>query len=112
MNELDIELIKVKFKCFGKIKFRQNSKHSKNLADLYKKKNKCDDANELGKLNENISEELEKERKESLSKEVSNLLKVKVKKGSAAAIFNLKQSIVGKKKNEQEVTTLIDPSNN
>ena len=44
-----------------------------------------------------------------LEKEIGKLKDMKSKKGKSAAIFHLKDKVVGRKKTGQEATTMIDP---
>ena len=73
-------------------------------------------------MNDKISEKIKavedeiksvtlRSQREDIEKEIMSLKKIKNKKGRAAAIFRLKERIVGNKKQSQEAMSIIDPSN-
>ena len=94
---------------FGKVKFRKSSSTNKKLDKLFKAKQTCSDADEKLQLDKEIESELEAKRKQNMNKRLEYLRNLKKKKGTAAAVFNLKEAVVGKKKVEQEATVLFDP---
>ena len=53
-----------------------------------------------------MTENLLKEQRNNLEKELESLKELKMKKGKSASIFALKNKIVGKKKLEQEATII------
>ena len=111
-NQIEKELTKVKFKCFGKVKYRPDKYHNEVLENLYAEKRDSNDAKQLQELDKQINEELEIARKENLSNEVNKLCKIRNNRGNVAAIFKLKEAVVGSKKVSQEATTLLDPDSN
>lgn len=100
----------VKFNAFGKVKFRDKSSVSSKLIKLQEEKVNCNDSERLKDLNNKIAEELENGRKEALEKDLKILNDLKNKKGKIAAMFNLRETLVGNKKVGQEATILIDPT--
>ena len=79
------------------------------MDELYLKKRKCNDEKELELVDSAIREQLEIARKEDLDSEIDKFRRMKNKRGTVAAVFKLKEAIVGNKKVTQEPTTLIDP---
>ena len=79
---------------------------------LQKEKLKAKNTQDIEQLDNKIIEEIEIKRKKELEKELNELKQIKIKKGKSAAIFKLKEKIVGSKKNSQEATTLKDPKTN
>ena len=111
-KQIDKELTKVKFKSFGKVKYRKGTQQNKALEDLYARKRKCNKASEICEIDDAINKELEEERKEKLLNEMNSLTKIKNNRGNVAAVFKLKEAVVGSKKPSQEATTLRDPISN
>ena len=103
------EITNLKYQFFGTVKFRSKSTTDKKLDNLQSEKLACDDPEKNSIIESGISTQLEKKRKEILEKQIINLKNVKNKKGKTAAIFQLKDSVVGSKKVEQEATVIMDP---
>ena len=59
-----------------------------------------------------ISGELREKQSKQLKREFENLLSKKSKKGKSAAVFSLREKILGKKKAPEEPTAIINPNNN
>ena len=85
---------------------------SKRLVKLQEEKANCNNIERLSSINSEIVKELEIGRRETLKKDPKRLNDVKFKKGKIAAIFNLKETLVGKKKVGQEATSLLNPVTN
>ena len=116
MKKIDRELKAVKFKAFGKVKFKK--KENKKLEMLLKEKDilvkerkqEDDDSdNKIKELDEKICTEIQTKQLEEREKKLENLKTTKEKKGSAAAVFKLKESIIGKKKSSNEANVVLDP---
>ena len=103
------EMTKIKYQCFSKVKFRHKSTTDKHLDKLHRDKLNCTSINKQISIDSAISTELEKKRKENLEKQIESIKNVKLKKGTTAAIFNLKESVVGSKTIKQETTIIKDP---
>ena len=120
MNSIDKEMNSVKFIAFGKVKVREREIRKGNLEKLIAQKDillKNSTNNSVGtpnidELDEEICKELQIKQKEEVEKELSNLYNVKKRKGKSAAIFSLKEKIVGKKKEPEEQCAVIDPVTN
>ena len=85
------------------------SSTNEKINSLQYEKSKTDDPIKINELDKKLVIEIEKSRKEILEKELEDLRKIKNKKGKSAAIFKLKEKVVGAKKIQQEATILIDP---
>ena len=117
MKVIDAELNKAKFKAFGKVKIRNKPKGNKELENLQKKKNDIIMQNasnaeeELGKVDQKLTENLLIEQRKNFDKEIKALKDLKFKKGKSASIFALKNKVVGKKKMEHEAIIIKHPLN-
>ena len=118
VKRFEKEFAKIKNIVFGKVKFKikntiKNPKLSKLQSDKQKVKpndDSPDDADgQLEKIEENIREELIRKQREEIEKELKDLKSKKKVKGVSAAIFSLKGSIVGSKKQSPEAISIIDP---
>ena len=56
----------LKYKCFGKVKFRKQNSNNKYLDDLQRKKLNCENQDSMEQIDYKINNELEKRRKENL----------------------------------------------
>ena len=112
MNCIDKELTKIKFKCFGKIKFRNEHNKNKTLDILQRKKLETTNEDELQNIDAKILNEIESCRKATLNHEISKLKEVNNVRGKIASVFKLKEIVTGKKKVIQEATVLFDPESN
>ena len=65
--------------------------------------------NKIKAIDKEIVSKLISKQRENLEKEVKQLKKIGYSKGKAAAIFNLKDKITGKKKTGQEAMTMKHP---
>ena len=116
MNTIDKELTKVKFKAFGKVTVKNDLKTSKELKNLQAEKFKLIKETEdtpmrdsqIDILEEKITAEVLSNQRLKLEKELGKLKDLKNTKGKSAAIFHLKDKVVGRKKIGQEATTMID----
>ena len=55
---------------------------------------------------------IKEDQKESLNKELDKFREIKERRGKSAAIFAVKNEVVGSKKIGQEATTVLDPDTN
>merc|ERR1711954_231901 len=97
MKSLEKELESIRYKSFGKVKYRDGMKSDKRLDQLYVKKEACVRQEDMAMIDDEIVIELKRARKENLEKKVNNLLDTKRNKGTCAAVFRLKEDVVGKK---------------
>ena len=115
MKIIDNELTKAKFKAFGKVKIRTNSKTNKDLQVLQKEKANALERNDarldedLDQIEKKMAETLLSEQRKGFETELNMIKDMKYKKGKSASIFTLKSKIVGKKKMEQEATVIVNP---
>ena len=117
MNDLDKELKRVKFESFGRVKFKSRCLADKELAGLQSQKlalvsDHSDEIEEekLIEIEGCIASKLQEKQQVNFQKEISDLLDVKTKKGNAAALFKLKEKVVGAKNLETEAVTIVDPA--
>ena len=102
MTKIDREMTRIKFKSFGKVKYRdKNDKKSENLKKLQKQKLMCNNEDDMAALDIKLVKELEKVRRENMKVEMEKFKEYRSKKGHTAAIFNLKETLVGGKKKVQ-----------
>ena len=112
MNKINSEIVKAKFKSFGKVKLNNKLITNKDMRLLHMKKEdaiKHNDDNALKDINNEIAEQLLKDQRRNLEKKLIDIKEVKTKKGKTAAIFRLKEDIVGSKKEKQEATSFKNP---
>ena len=115
-NELMERIIKlmnkIQFQYFGKVKEIHGTQKNKELEELYKLKFKAvNENNELEEIeveNKIRKELLELERNE-FEKKLKCLADIHNKKGRSAAIFKLKEQILGSKKSGQDAVCMDDP---
>ena len=115
MNNL---LRDIKYKAFGKVKETSKSKVCKELETLMKEKkelveNKVDHNNDnvakSKEIDSKIAANLLLKQREAFEKELDGLRELKHSKGSSAAVFNLREKVVGPKSLGQVATVIIDP---
>ena len=116
MDAIDRELKNVKFRAFGKVKI--NNKKGEALLDkLIKEKDRimCRSDDEetkekkLEEIDSKIVLQLKNVQRNKMEKEIENLQKIKKEKGNAAAIFKLKNKIIGKKSEPDAPSVMLDP---
>ena len=114
MTKLDKELVKVKFKSFGKVTTR-NEQASKTLRQLYCEKERLvvtknmEKEKELFIVNEKILQETLACQRQNFEKQLKILKDLRVSKGKSAAIFNLRGSVVGTKTTSIDAIVMKDP---
>ena len=116
LKVIEKETNKVKHASFGKITFSSRTKTNKKLDELQIKKDKIiketpkeNQAAELEAINNDIVNTLKDIQKAQFEKKIQSLQKLKLCKGKASAVFNLKERILGSKKSHQEPVVLVDP---
>ena len=112
MEKIEKEMKKVKFKAFGKVSVRNDLRTSKDLKYLQKQKlslNTDSDNHEIMKIDEEIAKRLLSNQTQRLEKEITDIKNTKARKGKSAAIFKLKDKIIGSKKSAQEAIVMKDP---
>ena len=108
MTQISRRMEKVKFQCFGKVtKKVQNISTDKELDKLYELKS-SDEANKED-IDKQISNKILAHQLKEYEKKLHYLNKLKKEKGSSAAVFKLKEKIVGTKKISQEAVSMKDP---
>ena len=117
MRKISQAMDKSKFQAFGKVKFKVTPLYRKEIDGLYAKKikilreeNSDEKDKKVSDIDKNIAEHLIAQQRANLEKEITNLKEMKVKKGKAASVFNLKDKIIGSKKKQQEPAVIKDPN--
>ena len=97
------------------VKISGKNKNEKQLENLQKEKNKIVNDNEpeknrrLAKVDTQMASTLKEMEKETFEKDVKYLENLRKEKGKSAAVFSLKEKILGRKKRTQERVVLNDP---
>ena len=116
MKGIEKEMNNIKYKAFGKVKIKKRKEKDGKLEMLLVKKEKVLTGKasdsiraEVEEIDEEIAHELKIRQRSEIEKELAELKRLKETKGSAAAIFSLKGKIVGKKKESDEPSAVINP---
>ena len=118
MKEIDKELEKAKFKAFDKVTVRNELKNNKEFMKLrYEreqliKEDKKENEKQIVAIDNKMTSKILSKQREYLEKELKQLKEMRNNKGKAAAIFNLKDKVTGKKKSGQEAITMKHPGSN
>ena len=105
---------KVKYQSFGKVSFSDTSEVDKPLRKLYEEREDCirkENDEKIQAVEKNISELLVKKQRIEYEKKLKALNTLKRTKGKSAAIFDLKDKILGEKKVQQEAVVMENPEN-
>ena len=107
---------KIKYNAFGKVNLKK-VKDDKDLMEIYANRNKVidnindgiEDAEALATIYDKIASQIIASQRKELVSEIEAINKVKHMKGQVAAIFDIKNKILGnKKKPEREATAVIN----
>ena len=116
MKKVNKELDKCKFQAFGKVSVKQSPVVDKETDSLFKKKSQLLEKEESAERDSKVKEleneiacKLVSKQRKNLEKEISAIKEMKNKKGRAAAVFNLKERVLGSKKAKQEAAVIRDP---
>ena len=122
VRKVDNVLKDIKYQAFGKVKEKGKQKNCKELETLMKEKsellsdkiekqqNVIDD--KINDIDSKIAENLIKKQRAAFEQELESLRMLKNSKGMSAAVFNLREKVVGPKAAKQEATVVIDPKKN
>ena len=109
-------MMKAKFASFGKVKIKSKGKDEKELEALQQYRIQIstdaehnDKESKVEKIDTEMANVIEKIQSKQFQMNLKKLEDVKKDKGKAAAVFTLKEKILGKKKIGQEPTILKDP---
>ena len=110
MTHISRRMDKFKFQCFGKVTKKNHSiTYDEELSKLYDEKaEKAENETESEAIEAKINSKLIEYQMKDYEKKLKYLDKVKKEKGKSAAIFKLKEKIVGAKKQTQEAVTMKD----
>ena len=115
LKAIEKELNSVKYCVFGKVKIKEGDQHKVKLEKLQKEKNKIlalhnyDKEHEVMKLDQEMASTLKEMDTKVKEREVNYLMNLQNRKGKAAAVFNLRNYILGSKQQSQERIVLEDP---
>ena len=115
MKEFDKELTKVKFRAFDKVTVRKELKRNKEVKNLQEKRERLtkednkENENEIKAIDNEIVNKILTKQRENLEKELKHLKTIRKSKGKTAAIFKLKDKVIGNKRGEQEAITMKHP---
>ena len=119
MSIIERELNDVKHKAFGKVKVKKRREVDELKYILEEKdnliKNKNSNANfqvELEVIDDKISKAMKDKQKREYEKAIENVKSIKSRKGVAGAVFNVKDKIIGRKKDSDEPTAVVNPKTN
>ena len=117
MKKIDKEVNKVKHAVFGKISLKKKTSEFKKVSELQNKKQRIYseyDGNELADkvddINEKISTAITEIQSKQMEKEIDKFKQLKASKGKAAAVFKLRESIIGSSKSSSDPVVVVDPS--
>ena len=115
---IEKEMTRVKFACFGKVKVYSKNKNQLKLENIqHEKQNTAKeltgDAKDtrLASLFIKEAELLKEIQRDKISKELNALKNLKERKGKSAAIFKVKDTLLGKKKVTQDQVAIKNPEN-
>ena len=100
---------KIKFKCFGKVQSSRRLEGDKDLNLLYKEKCKAVTVEEIQAIDDKISGKLLVKQREEYEAKLEHLKTLKKEKGRSAAIFKLKEKVLGSAKDGMESVSMNDP---
>ena len=115
LKGIEKELTKVKFASFGKVKVHTKTKDQKKMDNLQTEKLKIIGDNPVNKtfliesIDKKMSATLKSIEQNKFDKDMNELQRIKYTKGKAAAVFSLKDKVLGKKKTQQEQVVVTDP---
>ena len=114
MNIIDKVMSKSKYKCFGKVSYKRSRKEEKIIESLQKEKLSAnsDDSNYdeiVSDIDVKLANALHDLNGKLFDDELKSLTELKTKKGKAAAVFNLKDKVLGPKKQGLETIVIKDP---
>ena len=112
MSRMSKMMNKIKLNCFGKVKVSHGSDSNRRLDELYKLKSynvNMNDESEANHIESKICEELLIQQRKDFEKKLKFLNEIKKKKGNSAAIFKLKEQLLGSKKAGPEAVSMEDP---
>ena len=115
MQKIEKELTKIKYSCFGKVKIYKKNKEVKKLESLQLKKYKILHTNEEDKdgkleaIDEEMASVLKLIERNNLEVDIKRLENLNSNKGRSAAVFGLRDMILGRKKSPQEQVVIKDP---
>ena len=108
MNKIENHSTRTKHICFGKVRNSKGLESDKELNDLYKEKMQAMSSEDTQKVDSKIAEKLLGVQRVQYEKKLDYLKELKASKGKSAAIFKLKEKVVGSKKEGMESVSMND----
>ena len=117
MKKIDKELTAVKFKAFGKVKVKKKGAVDKNLLNLQNERNNLlsetvessEKEEKLLSLEEKLAKAVQTKQREGFEKEIENIRDIRQNKGTTAALFRIREKIVGSRKTISKAVCIRDP---
>ena len=116
IKKIEKEVTNIKYKVFGKVSSKKKRNTTGKVNALQAKKKHFDNVlrgEELLKKHEEIDQELKKAvdevQKREMKAEVTKLKVIKATKGSSAAVFNLREGVLGSSKSSSDPISITDP---
>ena len=97
MKRLENVSNKIEFKCFGKVRNSMRMESDKELENLYSEKEKASSDDGIEEAEVKIAETLLVKQREEYETKLEQLKNIQKSKGRSAAIFKLKEKVVGSK---------------
>ena len=109
MEKIEKITKKIKFQCFGKVQHSSRMERDKDLDLLYKEKCQASTDEAIQAVDTKIAGKLLEKQREEYESKLEYLKTLKNQKGKSAAIFKLKEKILGSKKDGMESVSMNDP---
>ena len=116
MKRFEKELTNVKFRCFGKVSMSKKKKGSDKVRKLQEKKHQLDkmfNGSELEikrkELEDTLNKAVDDVQHQAMQTEVTKLKTMKATKGISAAVFKLREGVLGSSKSSSDPIIINDP---
>ena len=109
MKRLENVSNKIEFKCFGKVRNSMRMESDKELENLYSEREKATSDDGVEEVEVKIAETLLVKQREEYETKLEQLKNIQKSKGRSAAIFKLKEKVLGSKKEGMESVSMKDP---
>ena len=115
-KKIEKEINNIKYRAFEKVSVKRNKNVDSRMIALQRKKSNIktnamsDDIDEkIEEVNNELVDALREQQRENFQKEVTKYKRIISSKGKSAAVFNLRDSVLGTKRASQEPVSLKDP---
>ena len=111
-NKIDKVMSKLKYQCFGKVSVKESIKEERAVLKIQSEKLNTsvneENKEKIDDIDSRLAEAIDAANKKNLELEKASLRNILENKGRSAAIFNLKDRVLGSRKTSQEPTVIID----